>query len=184
MYLRTLLAACIVALSGTAALADPPPATAPAYRPNVSLQPSAIYDAAGNIVSFGASSSAPTFTTPAGVTRARLTCTLPAYATGGNIVCTNEAGQQTTTACAANAACLVIAANSARKVAEWTNRTAGSTIDVGYSATVAPGNSKGYDGPATTNGQGGSGTENPAHVGTYYAASATAGAVLVFVQGQ
>lgn len=29
---------------------------------------------------------------PAGITRSRLTCTLPAYTAGGNIVCTNEAG--------------------------------------------------------------------------------------------
>lgn len=119
-----------------------------------------------------------------GITRSRLACTLPAYSAGGNVVCTNEAGAQTTTAVAPNTAALIAAANPNRKTAEFTNRTAGSTIDVGYSATVAPGNSKGYDGPNATNGQGGSGSESPAHVGSYYAATTTANAVLVFVQGQ
>jgi hypothetical protein len=133
--------------------------------------------------SSGGSPSNPSYTTPAGVTRTRQTCTLPAYATGGNIVCTNEVGQQTTTACAANTACLVSAANASRKTAYFTNRTAGTTIDVGYSATVAPGNANGVDGPSVTNGQGGNITENPAHVGAYYAASAAA-STLVFVQGQ
>ncbi len=76
--------------------------------------------------------------TPVGLTRTRLTCTLPAYAAGGNIVCTNEAGGQTTTACAANTACLVAAANASRRIVEGQSRTAGATIDIGYSASVAP----------------------------------------------
>ncbi|MGY2052405.1 hypothetical protein [Methylobacterium sp. JK268] len=119
-----------------------------------------------------------------GVTRSRLSCTLPAYASGGNIVCTNEAGSQTTTACAANTACLVSAANAARKTAAATVRTAGVTCDLGYTSTVAPGNASGIDGPgATTGAQGGSVTETPAHTGTYYAACGAA-ATLVFVQGQ
>ncbi|KMO11813.1 hypothetical protein [Methylobacterium indicum] len=173
-HLAGLLAALLCA---SAALAEAPPSKAPGVPFGTGTQPVVVYDAAGNVVSgFGGAS--------AGVTRTRLTCTLPAYATGGNIVCTDATGAQTTTACAANTACLVSGSNPARKAAEFTNRTPGSTIDVGYSATTAPGNSKGYDGPSATNGQGGSGTENPAHVGAYYAASNTAGAVLVFVQGQ
>lgn len=131
----------------------------------------------------GGSATSPTFTTPAGVTRTRLTCTLPAYATGGNIVCTDQAGAQTTTACAANTACLVSGNNQNRKTALATVRTAGVTCDVGYSATVAPGNAIGIDGSATAGGQGGSLNETPAHVGPYYAACPSA-ASLVFVQGQ
>lgn len=44
-------ALALASLLSTSALADPPPSTAPAYRPNVSLQPVSIYDAAGNVVS-------------------------------------------------------------------------------------------------------------------------------------
>jgi hypothetical protein len=120
---------------------------------------------------------------PTGITRTRLTCTLPAYATGGNIVCTDASGNQTTTACAANTACLVSAANSARKTMFATNRTAGTTIDLGYSASLSPGNGIGLDGPGTAGGQGGAVEENPAHTGAYYAAAAVA-STLVFIQGQ
>jgi hypothetical protein len=165
------LALCAILVS-TAALARPP------------METNQIVDDTGTPVGTATNPLAISgVTSPAGITRTRTVCTLPAYATGGNAVCTNEAGQQTTTACAANVACLISAANAGRKVAEFTNRTAGTTIDVGYSATVAPGTGKGYDGPSATNGQGGSGTEIPAHVGAYYAVSPSA-ATLVFVQGQ
>ncbi|SFF76953.1 hypothetical protein [Methylobacterium sp. yr596] len=139
---------------------------------------------ASNPLQVGGSGGGGVPTTPSGVTRTRLTCTLPAYASGGNIVCTNEAGAQTTTACAANTACLVSAANANRKTVLATVRTASVTCDVGYSASVAPGNAIGIDGPAggaVT--QGGSLNETPAHVGAYYAACPAA-ATLVFVQGQ
>lgn len=125
----------------------------------------------------------PVSAAPAGITRTRLSCTLPAYATGGNSVCTDASGNQTTNACAANTACLISAPNANRKTAFFMNRTAGTTIDVGYAATVAPGNGVGVDGPGTSGGQGGSLEENPAHVGAYYAASPSA-STLVFVQGQ
>lgn len=133
----------------------------------------------------GGSPAAPTYTTPAGVTDTTTVCTLPMYSAGGNVVCTSEMGQQTTTACAANAGCLIAGPLATRKYFKWTNRTAGSTIDIGYAATVAPGRGFGYDGPTSgANGQGGSGSDPIPHVGAYYAATATAGAVLVFVQGQ
>ncbi|MCJ2034245.1 hypothetical protein [Methylobacterium sp. J-068] len=159
--------------------AEVPPSKAPGVPSSITLQPVAVYDAAGNVVgSFGGGS-----TTIAGVTRTRLTCTLPAYAAGGNIVCTDATGAQTTTACAASTACLVNAANANRKTAFFMNRTANTTIDIGYSASVAPGNSYGIDGPAAAGAQGGSTVESPAHVGAYYAASPAA-ATLVFIQGQ
>lgn len=120
---------------------------------------------------------------PAGVTRTRLTCTLPAYAAGGSVVCTDQAGQQTTTACAANTACLISAANANRKTATFQVKTAGVTVDIGYAATVAPASGIGLDGPAVAGGGSATSTEVPAHVGSYFVASPAA-STIVMVQGQ
>jgi hypothetical protein len=165
--------------------AEAPPNKAPRVGPSTLTQPVVIYDAEGNVVNtFGGTSNS----TNIGITRIRTVCTLPSYSAGGTATCTqyNTDGTSTVTnpTCAINTACLISAANTNRKTAEFTNRTANSTIDIGYSSSVSPGTGKGYDGPSITNGQGGSGSENPAHVGSYFAATATAGAVLVFIQGQ
>lgn len=131
----------------------------------------------------GGSAANPTYTTPAGITRTRLSCTLPAYTAGGNSVCTDQAGNQTTTTCAANTACQILPANANRKTFFIQNRTSGVTVDYGYTATVAPGLGIGADGTSTTNGQGAGFGETPAHVGTYYAAAPSAATITV-VQGQ
>ncbi len=71
------LAAALAGLCASPAWADPPPATAPPYRPGVSLQPVTLYDQSGNPVIPAGTSTSPAYTTPAALTAASATVVLP-----------------------------------------------------------------------------------------------------------
>lgn len=189
------IACALLALTGVGFAAqynNPNGSVSPGFVPEIGGQavgPSNPLPVAPPANAPGSSPTTPTYTTPAGVTRVRTVWTLPQYSSGGTAVGTTYNTDGTTTVsnvtCAANTACKIADPLPARKLAEFTNRTQNSTIDIGYTPNLAPGFGKGYDGPNLSNGQGGSGSEtSPPHVGAYYAATATAGAVLVFVQGQ
>lgn len=162
----TLIAACLLAMACSPLLA----ADAIPFEP---APPQGLGTSAGK----------PVGTTQTGVTRTRTVCTLPAYAAGGNAVCTDATGAQTTTTCAANTACQILAANPNRRTFFVMNRTTGVTVDYGFSASVAPGVGIGMDGPSTAGGQGAGFGESPAHLGAYFATAPSAATVVV-VQGQ
>lgn len=133
----------------------------------------------------GSSPASPSYTVPAGLTPTTTVCTLPQYSAGGSAVCTDQTGAQTTTTCAANTPCLISAANSNRKTLAIQNKTAGSTIEVGYAASLAPGKGLATDGPATAGASSPTLNDSPASTSAYYAlTTATGGATLVMVSKQ
>lgn len=117
-----------VALAAVALMAAAPPSTAPNYSPGVSLQPSAIYDAAGNVISnFGGT------TTTSGALQ-------PPTAATGKIVATSVALSPTTSTqlVAANANRIALEIQCDGTAAVGISRTGATLTSVAASPLVIP----------------------------------------------